>query len=248
MAVLIGSLPDHVRVACLDLRDMLLAILERRLVGLWVHGAVVSDDRPLRSGDVDTYGVLSSPVARGATGLIDSAHERAAALHGIEWDSWYILEEDVAGASQPVHALREDFRDEAWALHRAHWIAGEYAVLHGPELSTLVPPPTWAELEEGLRSEFGFVDRIVRCGPHDAGHAAYAVLQSCRIIYSLRTRDVVVSKRAAAHWALEHLPDHWRPAIRAAERVYDGRPKTADQDVLARAVRTLFGAVRGEIA
>ena len=67
-----------------------------------------------------------------------------------------------------------------------------------------------------------FVERILGRPPPDAQTEAFVVWQSSRIIYSITTREVVVSKRAAAAWALDNLPDGFHEAIRAAGRVYDG--------------------------
>jgi hypothetical protein len=107
-----------------------------------------------------------------------------------------------------------------------------------------VQSPTWAELEEALRSEFLFMERIVQEGRRDAGHAAFVVWNGCRILYSMETRDVVVSKRAAAQWALDHVPNSWHAAIRAADRVYDGAHESDDEPTLAAALDPIIATVR----
>lgn len=57
----------------------------------------------------------------------------AAICHGtgVEWDSWYVLEADASRAGIPRHAFRQGLADTAWALHRAHWLAGRYVLLAG---------------------------------------------------------------------------------------------------------------------
>ncbi len=200
MGVELDALPLAVRLGCAALRDELVALLGDNLAALWVHGAVTFEGHAFRSGDVDTHAVVREPLPREICAAIDEIHETTSRKFELEWDSWYVLERDVAGRRPPAHAFREKLIDDAWALHRAHWLAGQYVRLYGQEPLGLVQPPTWAELEEALRSEFLFIEQIVEEGRRDAAEAAFVVWNGCRILYSLETRDVVVSKRAAARW------------------------------------------------
>jgi len=239
-----GKLPEAVHAALVELRVRLLTILGDDLLALWTFGSATYEDRPKRFGDVDSYAVLRSPLKADVVRAVDDAHESTARECRIEWDSWYVLELDVRSSKPPSHALRGVLTDHAWALHRAHWFAGHYVVLHGPAPEEFVPYPTWPELAESLREELHFIARIVELGPHDAEHAAFVVWQCCRIVYSMRTRDVVISKRAAAQWALEHMPESWHAAIHAAERTYDGTPALDDRSILVNALVPVFSASR----
>ena len=247
MSVELDSLPSSVRLACEALRDQLGALLGENLLALWVYGAVTFEDRPTRSGDVDTHGVVREPLDRDMSAAIDEVHDSSARDFGVEWDSWYILERDTAARRPPVHALRENLVDHAWALHRAHWLAGQYVLLRGRSPSDLVPSPTWAELEEALRSEFRFIEGLLQERGRDAGPAAYVVWNGCRILYSLETRDVVVSKRAAAQWALDHAPDSWHAAIRAAGHVYDGTSDPDEESTLEAATLPIVATLRERV-
>ena len=240
MSKLVSDLPSAVQAACRDLREGLLRVLGDDLVWLWVYGAVTFDDRPRRLGDVDTHAIVRSPSGPARARAIDDLH----ASSDVEWDSWYVLLADAASRAPPRHAFRAGLHDRAWALHRAHWLAGQYVLLHGRAPAELVPAPTWPELLDGLRSEVEFVEGVVREGPRDAEHAAFAVWNGCRVVYSLRTRDVVVSKRAAATWALEHAPSSWRPAIEAAGRAYDAQPRPGDAETLRAAAGIVAAAAR----
>jgi hypothetical protein len=248
MSVPLESLPQVVQIACVQLRKGLLEILGDDLVALWVYGAVTFEDRPRRLGDVDTHAVLRHPLNQNTTQAIDALHTYTAREAEIEWDSWYILEQDMASPTPPPHAFREDMVDYAWALHRAHWLAEQYVLLHGCVPAALIQPPTWAELKEGLRSELSYIEQIKPVPPYAAPSAAFVVLNGCRIIYSLRTQNVVVSKRAAGNWALTHLPAAWHQAIRAAERAYDDCLESGDAAILQAVVDSIVTAVRDEFA
>jgi hypothetical protein len=65
-------------------------------------------------------------------------------------------------------------------------------------------------LREGLASDLGD-------GTNKAFiYRAYAVLTSCRILYSA-FRRALISKDQAYTWAMESVPDMWRTVIRAAK-------------------------------
>ncbi len=202
-------------------------------MALWAHGAATQPDQPRRLGDVDTHCLLRGEPSRSAAEKVRAIHEAIARDQTIEWDSWYVLESDARRTAPPRHLLGEQTLDGAWALHRAHWLAGQYVLLHGVSPVAVVLPPTWPELQSGLRSELEHIERFISEGQDGPGYCAYAVWNACRVIYSVENRDVVISKRAAALWALDHMPATWHPAIRAAGRVYDGE-QTQDDPLLLR--------------
>ncbi len=212
---------------------------------MWAYGAAIQPDRPRRLGDVDTHCLLRNEPGRSTAEKIRALHHAIARDEAIEWDSWYILELDARGAAPPRHLLGEQtLVDGAWALHRAHWLAGQYVLLHGLSPAAVVPPPTWPELEAGLHSELNHIERFINDGQDGPGYCAYAVWNACRVIYSVENRDVVISKRAAALWALDHMPATWQPAIRAAARVYDGEQQEDDGLALRLRMPEIVAAAR----
>ena len=140
--------------------------------------------------------------------------------------------------------LQAGLVDGTWALHRAHWLAGRYALVHGVRPETIVLSPTWCELEQGLEHELRSMEWYLEDGRTDAGHASFAVWNGCRVLHSVETRDVVVSKRSSAIWALEHLPARWHGAIVAAGRSYDEEQKPDDARVLEEAMAPFVRFVR----
>lgn len=243
-SVPIGEVPNVARNAWLHLRERLHVILGDDLVALWGHGGTTSRDRPHRFGDLDTYAVVGRPVDDQTAARIDDAHDIIGAENAVEWDAWYVLEDDARRAESPRHAFREGRRDTSWGIHRAHWLAGRYVHLDGREPSEIVPSPTWEELEVDLRRELEHIERHVVEGDNDPYEATYAILNGSRILHAVETGNVVISKRAAGAWALGHLPGRWHATIIAARRAYDAEATPEDAELLATKMRPFVEMVR----
>ena len=106
-------LPAETRLACERLRDGLDDALGSELVALWTYGAATFPDCPAGLGDVDTHGVLAHAPSGETSRKIKAIHDGIEADLGMEWDSWYILERDMASAKPPKHALLEHLVDDA---------------------------------------------------------------------------------------------------------------------------------------
>jgi hypothetical protein len=231
--VALDELPISARAAWLTLRNELQRILGVDLVAIWAHGGTVSVGDPTHAGDLDTYIIVSRRPDDATVEAIEQAHEAIASERRVEWDAWYVRGEDARGADRPGHAWRDERRDTSWAIHRAHWLAGRYVNLHGPEPGEIVTAPSWDELEDELSRELEHIERHVVEGDTDPYEATYAILNGSRILHAVETRDVAISKRAAGTWALAHLPARWDAALKAATRTYDGRPAAGDAALLA---------------
>ena len=240
----LGSIPARPRAAWCSLCDELRDVLGDDLVAMWAFGGTTSVDDPAHPGDLDTYVLLRARPADDTMRRLEAAEDRVGAVHGVEWDSWYVLADDARGTDPPRHAWREDRRDTAWALNRAHFLAGRYAGLHGPDPATVVPPPSQHEIETDLSRELEHIERHVLEGDTDPYEATYALLNGSRRLHSVETGDPAISKRAAGAWGLEHLPTRWHPALRAALRNYVGQPTPEDVNLLAAAMGPFVAFVR----
>ena len=235
----------------------MLAILGDDLVALWLHGGTTFADRPLRPGDVDLCVVVGNatpherdpdrwradPASR--PHRIHAAQDSIARDHGVAFDTMYLLARDVGTGEPPTEAFVPARRHVCWALYRAHWLAGQFIPLHGRRPDDLVVAPTPAELERAMDRELEHLERHVYEGDAaDPFQATYAICNGCRILYTLATGSPVVSKRGAGAWALDHLPERWHDAIRAAGRSYDGDATPRDHETLRLAMPLFVEMVR----
>jgi Domain of unknown function (DUF4111) len=118
--------------------------------------------------------------------------------------------------------------------------------LRGPDIHSLVPEITHDEYVDAVCQHLltwrDSLDDLESQGDH-----AYAILSMCRGLRTVRTGDHV-SKREAARWASEELPEHadlirdaleWRAQSRGGRRI-DG---TATRATTARFVETVLELV-----
>jgi hypothetical protein len=240
------ELPADVAALCGELKAGLRMSLDDALASVYLYGALAFPHPKNWAVDVDFHALLSRSITDDERDAVRAMHRRladASAL-GKELDGYYILMADAARSEPPVSqagvfpsasgSLAAEVTDEAWALHRAHVLAGRFALLHGDDPRGVLLPPTWKELEHALHAEMAYIDS-------HSEHPAYGILNACRILYSFRSRDIVISKYAAARWGMTELPTEWRQPIAAAVRLYS-LTANADDLELVRARRGAFVA------
>jgi streptomycin 3"-adenylyltransferase len=256
----IDGLPEVAAAASLRFRGELRAILGDDLLGAWLHGGTTFADRPARPGDLDICAVIANVAANERSprawradpgsrpSRIHAAQETIARDHGVAIDALYLLAEEVGRGRLPSAAFQRSRRESGWAVYRAHWLAGQYVLLHGRPPDEFVVPPTKSEVQRALDRELEHLERHVLEGDAaDPYEATYALLNGCRILHALETGSPVISKRSAGTWGLEHLPERWHDGIRAAGRSYDGAASAEDEEVLRLTVPLFVDMVRGRL-
>jgi hypothetical protein len=201
-------------------------VLGRAYAGMFLYGATMFPYPEHWRFDLDFHVLLARPLTDAERAPIRELYTRLATINAIggDLDGYYITVGAAARAEPPVHQLDPSVRDDAWALHRAHVLAGRYEVVRGLDPAGIVVPPTARELHLALENELAFVESNPR-------HRAYGVLNAIRIVWSVEHRDVVVSKYEAAEWARKHFAEE-SAVIDAATRAYEGVPEAGDELLL----------------
>jgi hypothetical protein len=222
-----SEIPQRTQLICNALTEKLITALQDTVFGIYLYGAITFPESD-HIVDIDSHVILKKPlseaekneVKRGHKGLVDSFEH----LTEDDLDIWYILLGDLH-LPAPSHQVITNLYDTAWALHRAHMLAGYCIVLHGPEPLSVFSAPTWSELAISLDSERKSIMKLFKRYP------AYCVLNACRLMYSYETKDVVISKKAAAQWAIDRF-HAWREVISASIRWYAEDKRDSDKLLL----------------
>jgi predicted nucleotidyltransferase len=216
--------------------EALTEAFRRELVGLYVFGSAAFPGFVPGSGDIDFIAVTRRFPSKAEREWLARIHRELAGSfrYGALLDGFYVPRHKARRRRIPdrlafaAHGrLGTGGRDTAWALHREHLRAGACLVLHGAAPDRLFPPATRREITIALRRERRHAREFLHQYP------AYGVLNLCRLEYSQRRGDVVLSKLQAGRWALTHLKT-WRPLVEAALRTYCGRASEGDARELAR--------------
>lgn len=253
----ISDLPPVAAAAAQYFSDLLIPILGDDLLSVFVHGGTTFPDRPEVPGDLDLGVVVASvspderdpgrwhkhPASRPAR--VAAAQISVEKKFQRDIDATYLVLEEVGGHDRPGGAFFLARRFNGWPVLRAHWLAGQYVLIHGRSPDDLVQPPTAEDLRRCLSREIEHLERHVYEGDAaDPYEATYAIWNGCRILYTLATGNPVISKRSAGTWALDHLVERWHPAIRAAGRSYDGTATPEDRELLRVAMPPFVEMVR----
>lgn len=238
---IIEVLPADCRAALEALRNGCRAAFADDLFALYVYGALTFPETE-GTVDLDYHVILERNRDAGqarASLEVCAAMARDHSPSAADLDGWPILRVEAGRSDPPEHVLHPGVRDGSWALHRAHWLARRCLVLHGPTPVEGVVPPTWEELEADLRGELEFARR--------SRADAFAVLNSCRVLQSLLTRNVVVSKFGSAYRGLAELPPELHATRRAAMAVYRGQATGNDTAMLELGRPVIFEHVEGAL-
>jgi hypothetical protein len=228
-------LPSDIEEICRVFLSGLKNALGEKLFGVYLYGARVFDEGGY-GGDIDIHVIVRDQLNDEEETQLLEMHQSLVFDHpplGAELDCYYILLEDARETLLPQHQLYPDIYDHSWALHCEHMRAGRCIVLYGPDPKEVFPAASWPELDEALQWELDFVEDSLGRYPD------YCVLNLCRIMYSYQTKDVVISKRTSAEWAMDKYPD-WTPLIQAALKSYDRKATKKEQELLKSQVVDFF--------
>ena len=208
-------------------------VLGGNVVGVYLVGSLATGDFDLDS-DVDFLVVTQDELGEEAARSLQAMHER---IHGLgcypaeHLEGSYVSRAALNRAEdvgvQPLWyidngstVLERSTHDNQWHVR---WVLRERGIaLVGPEAATLLAPVP----VEAVRGEaYGVIRRIAQeftdavAGPLTFWTSrfgqSYAVLQLCRVLYTLET-GTVRSKLSGVRWALEALDPAWAGLIRAA--------------------------------
>jgi hypothetical protein len=220
----ITSYPD-VNVVLQMLLEGAQAVLGDHFVGLYFYGSLASGDFNPQTSDIDFVVVTDADLSDGLIRNLEALHLRL-------WDSGLKWAAKLEGAYVPLPTLRRHDPDAApcptinegrfyldkqgsdWIIQR--YILREYnAAVYGPSLKSAIDRVTPDDLRRavvGVLREWWqpmLTDpRFIR----NREYETYATLTMCRALYALEYGDIV-SKPAAARWALETLDSRWTELI-----------------------------------
>lgn len=198
------------------------AVLGSKLVGVYLFGSLVTGDFDGIS-DIDLLVALTNDLTDAEFAALDALHRELVAAYP-DWDDRIeLLYLSVAGLQSfrtqrsPIAVISpgESFH---WTDAGADWLLNWYIVrekgltLIGVPPRKVIPPISRAEYVQNVR-DYVAAKRDIDDATTRPGQA-YVILTLCRALYTV-TYGEPTSKRKAAAWAAEQLPE-WAATIQNA--------------------------------
>lgn len=201
------------------------AALGERLLGLYLYGSLVWGDFDLAISDIDLLAVTAELPNAGELAALERLHTDFTE----DYPAWrdrievqYASREYLAtfrerrgpiaviSPGEPFHVI--DAGDE-WTINW-YFVLAYGATLAGPAPGTWIAPIGQAEFVAASRElALDWRERIVKAAG-SRPYQSYSILTLCRAWYTCATGRQI-SKRQAAAWAAERLPEH-APLIASA--------------------------------
>jgi predicted nucleotidyltransferase len=209
-----------------DLLHQIRPILDEKLVGLYLYGSLVSGDFDRGVSDFDLLAATKTDIDSDEFERLDELHLDFVNNHP-EWDNRIeIAYLSVAGLKtfktkvsriavispgEPFHFKKAG---KEWLIN--WWLVRERGIaLYGPDPRTLIGPISQEEFLDSVREHAQQWRKGVRDSRHRKSQA-YARLTMCRALYAAKHGEQA-SKREAALWAREYLPEQARLIEQALE-------------------------------
>ena len=209
-------------------------ILGDQFVGMDLFGSLANGDFDEHS-DIDVLVVTDGELAASTFSALQELHKRINELDSpwaLQIEASYIPQTALRrfdpannlhphmdrGNGEVLHMMSHE---SDWVIQR-HLLREHGMVITGPSLRNLIDPVSSGDLCKAVADVLPLWVNPILDDPsqiNKRGYQSFIVLSLCRMIYTLR-HGKILSKSAAAKWALRNLDPKWRPLI---ERAVIGR-------------------------
>ena len=205
-------------------------ILPNQLVGTYLHGSLANGGFDEHS-DIDVIFVTHEEISEETLSSLSAMHTRIAKM-----DSPWAVQLEVSyfpqaalrrfdpgnnthphidrGRGEVLHRLRHE---SDWVIQR-HILRERGIVISGPNPKNLVDPVSPSDLRKAVADGLPLWFNPLLADPSELdrrGAQSFYVLSLCRMLYTLKHGEIL-SKQAAAEWAMENLGAKWQPLIEHA--------------------------------
>lgn len=209
-------------------------ILAHQFIGMYLYGSLANGDFDEHS-DIDVLIVTDGDLSESTFSALQELHKRINKMDSpwaTQIEASYIPQAALRrfDPANKLHPHMDRGNDEVLhrMSHESDWVIQRYLlrehglVITGPSLRNLIDPVSSDDLRRAVAQVLPLWVQPLLDDPtqiNKRGYQSFIVLSLCRMLYTLR-HGKVLSKPAAASWALEILDPKWRLLI---ERALIGR-------------------------
>lgn len=192
-------------------------LLDDTLVGIYLFGSLVWGDFDEDTSDIDILVVITRDVDDALFTTLNTFHDELA----LRYSYWsgrielvYISLDALASFKEKRSPIAVMSPGEPFNIKDAglDWLINWYTirdqsrVLYGPDPVTIIPSITRAEFTDAVRMQVDEWGDWVEHSHESRPSQAYTILTMCRALYAWQA-GVQTSKRQAAEWAMQALPE-----------------------------------------
>ena len=205
-------------------------ILEQQFIGMYLFGSLANGGFDAHS-DIDVLVVTDMEISNTQFDAVKEMHAQINQLDSpwaTQLEVSYIPQKAlrVFDPNNKLHPHMDRGTNEVLHMkpHESDWIIQRYllrergVVITGPDLKTLIDPIAPSELRQAVIDELPLWAEYLHDHPStlkNRGYQSFCVLSFCRMLYTLQNKGVL-SKQAAAEWAIGTLDERWKPLIQRA--------------------------------
>ncbi len=209
-------------------------ILQDQCVGMYLFGSLANGDFDEHS-DIDVLVVTQEEISNDIFSTLKNMHAEMAKVDlpwAIQQEVSYIPQTALRRFAPPdiLHPHLDRGNDEVLHMmsHESDWIVQRFilrergVIVTGPDLKSLIDPVSPNDLRQAVIDVLPLWINPILEDPSQIkkrGYQSYCVLSLCRMLYTLQNK-AILSKPAAAKWAIDILHPRWKPLI---ERAIVGR-------------------------
>src|SRR5215211_875683 len=200
-------------------------ILGDQFVGMYLFGSLANGGFDKHS-DIDVLNVTDGEISSKKFSALADLHKRINQLDSpwaLQVEASYIPQTALRrfdpankqhphmdrGSGEVLHVMSHE---SDWIIQR-HLLREHGIAITGPSLRELIDPVSAHNLRQAVVAVLPLWVRPILEDPskiQQRGYQSYCVLTLCRMLYTLKQGEVL-SKAAAANWALENLDPRWKP-------------------------------------
>jgi hypothetical protein len=193
-------------------------IFGEKMAGFYLYGSLIWGDFDIVSSDIDTLCAITSEVTPEEIECLRIMHEEIAnesplwrgrvevhyaSIDGLKHFRKYSSKMGNISPGEPLHIIDAgiEWLDEWYCVQ-------EYAItLFGIDKAEAIPRIEKSEFIQTICSYARSFRERIKASKQCCYSQAYAILTLCRALYTLKNEEQV-SKLAAAHWAMDFLPEY----------------------------------------
>lgn len=213
--------------------DALHQMFPERIYALSLYGSLALGGFVERTSDIDFLTVMVGQISEDDQAAIRTLHQKLCRVdrraHRLDGEYTELEQIETGERDTPCLFVAHGILTGRREVSKAGWMTllqcGVSVI--GPEPATFIPDVPWEDLEQEMWKNlhaYWSPKAASRWLFLSSAWVAFAVLTLCRILYTM-DRHTVISKPAAAEYALGVLPVEWHRLIHEALRLHTGEPR-----------------------